>query len=1026
MDKIRNSKLLAELEQCVLRNHLCLIYEGHKDQVGVTVPFMQIGLERNEKCIYMVDENSITRVAVDLKFGGIDVDVALDSGSLVITDRNLNHLRDDNFDLALMIKTLENEVKKAKSTGFSGLRVTCEMTWFLDMCGGNEKKLVEYETNLTDFFSKNDTIALCQFKRSNFTDEAIVNIIKTHPIVIYQELVCNNFYYVPPREFLQLDSKFLEVKRLLDNLMTQELGEIAVLESRQWFEELNEQLREEIDERKGIEEHIRLRANQQAAIADLGQAALESFDSLKLLKKAVNLIATTLNVKFVKVVKLLPGNEDFLLCAGVGWRRGLVGKARVRRTLGSQAGYTLNINNPVIVEDLNTETRFTPSLLLLNHKVVSGVTVIIQGHDKPFGILGVHTTKRRLFNRNDVNFLKSIANLLAEAIERKQTAEKLKEFAINLESDRKELSIRSHELLETNKVLKKEIDDRKKAEEDVKNTNEFLQKIMSSVTNAIFVINLDGKFSFMNLASSKVSGYNKEELIDKPFSILVDPKDCDIINEQFFKASVLGISISQFETAIVRKDGERRFITFSLLPIYHGNKIVSVVGTAEDITMRKFAEKELHQRASEHEALSLVSRFLIMAETEQVIYDKVPALISKSFDFEVVSIELHDSKTDKLQFKGSVGIPEKALEIRLQEPMEGTVSGDVITGGKAILLSNVQNNPRYKFRILKKLKIKTFACLPMKTQDIVIGTLCLASSQPVSMHTSMELILQTIADTIAQAIKRKQAEQKLKEYHLQLEELVEKRTSELKATHDKLIHSAKLSAVGKLTASIAHEFNNPICGIRNVLERINERIIDETSLDDTHKELASLAIKECTRVAMLIKKLQNFQKPSSEIMAALSIHDAIDEMILMSKKRLKERKIVLETFYANNIPIIEAVSDQIKQVILNLIQNAEDAIPKRGGKITISTELNGSFVNINIHDTGSGIPHQQLSTIFEPFFTTKPAVKGTGLGLSISYSIIKKHGGSIEVKSCSDYGTTFTIVLPVKTVNLTKKEEGGE
>ena len=530
----------------------------------------------------------------------------------------------------------------------------------------------------------------------------------------------------------------------------------------------------------------------------------------------------------------------------------------------------------------------------------------------------------------------------------------------------------------------------------------------------------------MNLASLKLSGYNKKEIVGKHFSLLFSPKDSAVVNEFFFKASVRGISVSHFKTVIKRKDGKKRFITVSFVPIYHGNKIASVVGTSEDITMWKFAEKELHQRASEHEAVSFVSRFLIMAENEQVIYDKVPEIISSAFNFEVVSIELYDNENEEIVFKGGVGIPCKDSIINHHKSINRTVSEHVIKSGKSLLLFNVNNNMHYKFTILQKLNIETFACLPMKTQNSVIGTLCLASSKAVAMYSSVELVLQTIADTIAQAIERKQVEQKLKEYHLQLEELVEKRTSELKATHDKLIHSAKLSAVGKLTASIAHEFNNPICGIRNVLERVNERIANDTNIDKTHKELTVLAIKECTRVASLIKKLQNFYKPSSEIMVPFSVHDAIDEMVLLIMKRLKERKIVLDTVYADNIPIIEAVSDQIKQVILNLLQNAEDAIPETGGKITIFTELNGLFIYINIHDTGSGIPDQYTSTIFEPFFTTKPAVKGTGLGLSISYSIIKKHGGSIEVKSCCSSGTTFTIILPVKITGRICKEVGGK
>lgn len=1012
-----HSKLLSALKYRDIHDRLCLVYDSSSEQIDVTIPFIQIGLERKEKCLYIADDNSVADVLNDLKSGGIDVDKAQNDNALVVTDKTQSYLRGGYFNSDLMIKFLSLEVVKAKNEGFSGLRFAGEMTWLLELDQKFEN-LIEYELKLNSFFRSNDSIAIFQFNKSRFDDEFILDMIRIHPVVIYGGLVCSNVYYIPPDELLKKNRMSLEINRLLDNLRVHELSEMALLESREWFEKLNTQLRQEITERKSVEEQIRMRADQQAAIADLGQSALEGMPVQELMDKAVELVARTLDVQCVNVLELLSDKDDFILRAGVGWKESLVGKAKVNSQLNSQAGYTLNTNNPVMVEDLKTETRFTPSLLLLNHKIVSGITVIIQGGDIPFGVLGAHTIKRRLFTRDDFTFVKAVANVLAEAIERKKTTEKLKEFATNLELDRAALRERTQELSEANKTLKKEIEDRKKAEEESRDAHEFLKKIMSSATNAIYVIDLDGKFSFMNLANSKISGYSDEELIGKPYSIFFSEDTFKFVNEQFVNATVHGISISQFETQIVRKDGHNSYITFSLAPLFHNGEVTSVVGTAEDITERKHAENELQQRATEHEALSRVSRFLIQAETEQVIYDKLPQVISDSFRVEVVSIELFDKKTDEIIFMGSVGIPKEKLPNRGKHvPIKGTVSGDVIQSGQSIMLENVHNHIKYEFKILKTLGIKTFACLPMTTQNNVIGTLCLASTRKVSLHITKEIILQTIADTIAQAIERKQAEQKLKEYHLQLEELVEIRTAELKTTQEKLIHSAKLSAVGKLSASIAHEFNNPICGIRNVLTRINDRIVNDISLDETHKELAALAIKECDRVAVLIRKLQDFHKPSSGIVEPIIIHDAIDEMILMTKKKFKERKVELEKFYTDGMPKVEAVSDQIKQVILNMLQNAEDAIPEGGGKITITTERSGLFIRISIHDTGSGIPPQYMDNIFEPFFTTKPAVKGTGLGLSISYSIIKKHGGNIEVKSKPGEGTTFTIILPIKTIN---------
>ncbi len=236
----------------------------------------------------------------------------------------------------------------------------------------------------------------------------------------------------------------------------------------------------------------------------------------------------------------------------------------------------------------------------------------------------------------------------------------------------------------------------------------------------------------------------------------------------------------------------------------------------------------------------------------------------------------------------------------------------------------------------------------------------------------------------------------------------------LRVSSEQLIHSEKLAAIGKLSASVAHEFNNPITGIRNVLESVSEDYIGKY-LDEHVEKMVNMAVRECNRVASLTKSLQDFNRPSAGIVKKINIHDVINEMIVMVKKKMQERKISLYKHFADNIPEINIVPDQIKQVLLNIIQNAEESLPRnRKGQIDITTELEKENVLIRIKDNGDGIPYEIKREIFEPFFTTKSAVKGTGLGLAVSYGIIKKHGGDIKVESKHGCGATFTIKLSGK------------
>ncbi|MGE5443614.1 MAG: PAS domain S-box protein, partial [Ignavibacteriales bacterium] len=175
-----------------------------------------------------------------------------------------------------------------------------------------------------------------------------------------------------------------------------------------------------ITERKQAEEKLNTHARWQAVVAELGLRALAGADLSTLMNEAVSLVSQTLNVEYCKVLELLPDGNALLLLAGVGWKEGYVGHAIVGAKLDSQAGYTLFSKEPIIVEDLRTERRFSGPPLLHDHGVVSGISVIIHGPERPFGVMGAHTARQCKFTRDDTYFLQAVANVLAEAIQRKR------------------------------------------------------------------------------------------------------------------------------------------------------------------------------------------------------------------------------------------------------------------------------------------------------------------------------------------------------------------------------------------------------------------------------------------------------------------------------------------------------------------------------------------------------------------------------------------------------------------------------
>lgn len=256
--------------------------------------------------------------------------------------------------------------------------------------------------------------------------------------------------------------------------------------------------------------------------------------------------------------------------------------------------------------------------------------------------------------------------------------------------------------------------------------------------------------------------------------------------------------------------------------------------------------------------------------------------------------------------------------------------------------------------------------------------------------------------------KLKLVERELQQAKKKLEARVKERTAELETTHKQLLHAEKLSALGKLAASISHEFNNPVFGIKMVLEDISE----QPELKEKQKKSLSLAIKECRRISRLTKNLQVFYRPSSGLVTDVDIHQILEEVLQMCGKKLMLNDIKLTLDFAKEMPKIPIVEDQIKQVFLNIVTNAEEAMAKTAGNLTIQTRAKDDKVYIIFKDNGHGILSENIGKIFEPFFSTKGDVTGIGLGLSVSYGIIKKHKGKILVESVPNIGSSFTIELP--------------
>ena len=226
----------------------------------------------------------------------------------------------------------------------------------------------------------------------------------------------------------------------------------------------------------------------------------------------------------------------------------------------------------------------------------------------------------------------------------------------------------------------------------------------------------------------------------------------------------------------------------------------------------------------------------------------------------------------------------------------------------------------------------------------------------------------------------------------------------LQRTQEQLLQSEKLAAMGRLTSQLAHELNNPLYGIMNTLELM------KTEIPPTNKRrrLLEMSLSETMRLADMLRKMLSFSKPDQEERTPVDINTIIDEILMLHEKQLREHDIKITTQLGEGLKPVRASKNQLRQVFLNLISNARDAMPE-GGVLRVHTDGNDKQVRITLSDTGVGIKPEHLNRIFDTFFTTKTeSVKGVGLGLSVCYGFIKDHGGDIQVESELGQGTIFT------------------
>jgi len=463
---------------------------------------------------------------------------------------------------------------------------------------------------------------------------------------------------------------------------------------------------------------------------------------------------------------------------------------------------------------------------------------------------------------------------------------------------------------------------------------------------------------------------------------------------------------------------------------------------ADDYVTKPFSPEELLARVQAMLRIRQMEREVLRHNRELAALNAIASVVSRSLDLEEVLpatletiislLEMHagvvcllDSESKQLVVQSQQGfsaIGAHTLSETYWRVGQGII-GRVAELGEPVLLQDLGGIEPWTSILTAETEAMegsnrtalSLLCVPLPAQNRVLGTLVVLRPRSPGFSTPDQSLLAAIGQQIGISVEKARLYTELRQF-----------AQELERSQAQLIQVEKLAAMGRLTASIAHELNNPLQAVQNCLHLTLTRNLT----DEKQHHYLVLAQEEVERLIGIVLRMLDFYRPSRGQRTPTDINALIENVLALTSKKLQRGNVTVYRQLAHDLPAIHVVADQIKQVYLNMVINAIEAMPD-GGELIITSRLeNGraeqekGWLRVSFADNGMGLSPEELRHIFEPFYTTKS--RGTGLGLSVSYGIVEQHGGHIYVKSVPGKGTLFSVRLPLVFTGGESNDEIGK
>ena len=518
-------------------------------------------------------------------------------------------------------------------------------------------------------------------------------------------------------------------------------------------------------------------------------------------------------------------------------------------------------------------------------------------------------------------------------------------------------------------------------------------RLLESAPDAMLFVGRDSKIVTANAQMEKLFGYAEEELVGRDLHQLIPER-----YRQRHRASLAAFFSSPsarpmgtgLEILGLKKDGREFPADISLSPLETDEELL-VIASIRDITDRKLAESQIERNYQVQRAIgSILQTSLEPIGLDELLFMvlglilAIPGLSRQPKG----SIYLVENEPEVLVLRASRGYTDTAPpceKVSFGECMCGdaaanqTVSfADCLDERHTIRRTNMASHGHY--------------CVPIVSADQTLGLIDVNTEDSHERSPEEEAFLVAVANTLATVIVRRQTE------------------AERNRLKEELAETEKLTALGRMTANVAHEIRNPLTAIGGFARRLDSKLLEGSK----EKQYAAFIVEEVGRLERILRDILSFSRGSSPRRETCDIRNLVEEGLRIFVEACKERSISIKRSFHDVAPI-EGDNERILEVVENLISNAIDAMPL-GGELAITTgsaSLKGvPYATITVSDTGEGIRDEDLPRIFEPFFTTKISPKGVGLGLPIVKKFMEDHGGLIDVKSRVGTGTTFVLYFP--------------